>query len=548
MIPRTALRRVARPGAPLSQTTSIRSLSYVSVRPSAIALGKRPAAAVPLAGSSFASARQFSWTPWASSAATTPVANEPAVASTSTSAPIHEPILSESHPDLTSTTSVPVETPLPDISSTVSSSGTSSMLSPADAALLPQPPANAFTPSLEDLILNSGKPLEEVLNSQEAIHAVMKVSDLKLMGYEHGMFSISGWFTDAIVAIHTYGGLPWWATIASITVAIRLALAPLLIKSQKHNVRLAAVNPQIQSLMEKAQEARAKNDLHAQTVVGQAMRQLMKENNVNPARALILPAIQLPIFFTFFSIMRGLTNLPVPQFKEGGIAWFTDLTMADPYYILPLTSLVFTNLVFKYGADGVGGEAKAGSPQRMAHMRNFVQLTTLLSLPVVAYFPAAILCYWTFSSGFTLLQSLILRQHFVKRLLGIPIPPKITPPPGTPVQKDPSYADTFRAIRGWWTESIERTQTQNAIRQQELATVRRQERIGGAGAQARPGQGSAFVERIKEEGVAPSAAPVQQASSTVRRAAPVAPSRVVDSRQSEKQRRIAAAREKRSSR
>ncbi|KAK8849683.1 hypothetical protein IAR55_005018 [Kwoniella newhampshirensis] len=545
MIPRTALRRAVRPSASLSHGASLRSLTYVSVRPSPIALGKRPAAASAISASTFASTRQFSWTPWRSPASP-PAVDEPASASASTSTPIaaHEPILAEPHPDLTSTNATPVEAPLSDATTTLTSTPFSG-LSPADAALLPQPPANALTPSLEDLILHSGKSLEEVLNSQEAIHAVMKVSDLKLMGYEHGMFSISGWFTDAIVAIHTYGGLPWWATIASITVAIRLALAPLLVKSQKHNVRLAAVNPQIQGLMEKAQEARAKNDLHAQTVVGQAMRQLMKENNVNPARALILPVIQLPIFFTFFTIIRGLTNLPLPQLKEGGIGWLTDLTMADPYYILPLTSLLFTNLVFRFGADGVGSDAKAGSPQRMAHMRNFIQLTTLLSLPVVAYFPAAILFYWTFSSGFTLLQSLLLRQHVVKRMLGIPIPPTIVPPPGTPVQKDPSYADTFRAIKNWWTESMERSQATGAIRHRELEDVRRRERIGGGGSQARTAPSDVFVERIKEEGTAPTA-PVQATS--VRRAASVAPTRAVDSRQSEKQRRIAAAREKRSSR
>lgn len=50
---------------------------------------------------------------------------------------------------------------------------------------------------------------------------------------------------------------------------------------------------------------------------------------------------------TFFSIVRGLANLPLPQLKEGGLGWVTDLTAADPYYILPATSLLFTNLVFK---------------------------------------------------------------------------------------------------------------------------------------------------------------------------------------------------------
>jgi hypothetical protein len=32
----------------------------------------------------------------------------------------------------------------------------------------------------------------------------------------------------------------------------------------------------------------------------------------------------------------------VPSFKEGGALWFTDLTTADPYFILPVMSGLFT--------------------------------------------------------------------------------------------------------------------------------------------------------------------------------------------------------------
>ncbi|WVF68495.1 hypothetical protein IAT40_003262 [Kwoniella sp. CBS 6097] len=573
MLPRSALRRVARPTSSLtgqSQTLSVRHFSYAA-RPSPVALGKRPALPLPsgVYPSSLAlgASRNLSWTPWRTSEPTpAPVEQQP-IASTSTSTstsatsadtfsptPAPEPILSETHPDLQAAAPSAVQ---PQAVETVAAPSESlasaaSTLPPADPSYFPQPPASPLSPTLEDLILNSGKPLEEVINSQEAIHAAMKVSDLKLMGMEHGFFSISGWFTDAIVAIHTTTGLPWWATIASITVAIRLALSPILISTQKHNVRLAAVNPQIQAFMERAKEAQAKQDVHAQTVVGQAMRQLMKDHNVNPLRALLLPAIQLPVFFTFFTVVRGLANLPLPQLKEGGFGWVTDLTVADPYYILPLTSLVFTNLVFKYGADGMNTDAKAGSPMRAAHMRNFIQVTTLLSLPIVAYFPAALLFYWTFSSGFTLLQSLILRQSAVKRLLGIPAPPVVAPPPGQEAFKDPSIMDTFRAGKEWYHERMEAAQK---MQESQVAQKRMAERNTGVIA---PHRSEQFVERIKEEGlpkvsatsaaveataVAPQTPTPTQAPAQTRAAG--ASDRRLSAREAEKQRRIAAAREKR---
>ncbi|WVQ96042.1 hypothetical protein IAU59_003142 [Kwoniella sp. CBS 9459] len=576
MLPRSALRRVARPTSSLTgvvrQSSSARHFSYATTRPSPIALGKRPA--LPLASAVFPSStslgasRNISWTPWRTSTPESATVQEP-VASTSTSAastnlhtsaaPAPEPILSEPHPDLQAAGPVSAAVPPPAAETLAAPAPTDSLTStasaslpPADPSYFPQPPASPLSPTLEDLILNSGKPLEEVLNSQEAIHAAMKVSDLKLMGMEHGFFSISGWFTDAIVAIHTTTGLPWWATIASITVAIRLALSPILVSTQKHNVRLAAVNPQIQAFMERAKEAQAKQDVHAQTVVGQAMRQLMKDHNVNPLRALMLPAIQLPVFFTFFTVVRGLANLPLPQLKEGGFGWVTDLTVSDPYYILPLTSLVFTNLVFKYGADGMSTESKAGSPMRTAHMRNFIQVTTLLSLPIVAYFPAALLFYWTFSSGFTLLQSLILRQPAVKALLGIPAPPVVAAPPGQAPFKDPSIMDTFRAGKEWYYERMEAAQK---MQESQLSQQRLAERSHTVIANHRPEQ---FVERIKEEAApapsatsaaveatAPAPTPQVQLHQSTQVPARAASGRHLSAREAEKQRRIAAAREKR---
>ncbi|WRT69688.1 uncharacterized protein IL334_006678 [Kwoniella shivajii] len=544
MLPRTALRRITRPHPSLNaQTTVVRHLSHVSVRPSLTALGKRPALSSASATSPFvASSRSLSWTPWRPSTPSTEVANDHSAASTSTSSASpssHEPILSESHPDLTSSTSSVSSTSspaaLPDPLSSPSSS-----LSSLDPSLLPQPPADAVTPTLADLILNSGKPLEEVLNSPEAVHAAMQVSDLKLLGYEHGFFSISGWFTDAIVGIHTTIGLPWWATIASITVAIRLALSPILVSTQKHNVRLAAVNPQIQGLMERAQEAKAKNDIHAQALLGQAMRQLMKDYNVNPLRALLLPAVQLPIFLTFFNIIRGLAHLPLPQLKEGGIGWVTDLTQADPYYILPLTSLLFTNLVFKFGADGMGTAQKAGSPERTAHIKNFIQMTTLASLPVVSFFPAAILFYWTFSTGFTLLQSMVLRQQFVKTMLGIPTPPKIPPPPGEKDFKDPNWLDTLKAAKDFVQGNYEKAQVMSNERQAEQMREQALLSKNNHSAQVK------HVERIKEKPAtsAPSSAEIL-ASAQPQQSAQSTRSKALSPREAEKQRRVEAARRKR---
>ena len=46
------------------------------------------------------------------------------------------------------------------------------------------------------------------------------------------------------------------------------------------------------------------------------------------------------MFISALAALRGMVNLPVDSMKTGGVSWFTDLTMADPFYILPVCTAV----------------------------------------------------------------------------------------------------------------------------------------------------------------------------------------------------------------
>lgn len=55
---------------------------------------------------------------------------------------------------------------------------------------------------------------------------------------------------------------------------------------------------------------------------------------------LLFLMFQMPIFISVFIGLRAMATLPVASMATGGVLWFTDLTIPDPYYILPiLTSL-----------------------------------------------------------------------------------------------------------------------------------------------------------------------------------------------------------------
>ena len=46
-----------------------------------------------------------------------------------------------------------------------------------------------------------------------------------------------------------------------------------------------------------------------------------------------------------------MANCPVDSMKGGGLSWFSDLTVADPYYILPLLTSATLFIQFKLGVE-----------------------------------------------------------------------------------------------------------------------------------------------------------------------------------------------------
>jgi len=57
----------------------------------------------------------------------------------------------------------------------------------------------------------------------------------------------------------------------------------------------------------------------------------------------------MPIFLSVFVGLRQMANLPVESMKTGGTAWFMDLTITDPYYILPLATVTLLYATIEVG-------------------------------------------------------------------------------------------------------------------------------------------------------------------------------------------------------
>jgi membrane protein insertase Oxa1/YidC/SpoIIIJ len=152
-----------------------------------------------------------------------------------------------------------------------------------------------------------------------------------------GSFYPSHIVMQLVDGIHTFTGIPYWEAIIALTVGIRIVLGPLAIKSVQNAARMGAVRP----VMQKVTEANAKNpnkdDARVQLLFNNEVKQLWKTYKVNPLSAMAMPLAQIPVFLFLFSGLRDMGN-HYGGLHTGGAYWFTDLTMADPYFIFPVVN------------------------------------------------------------------------------------------------------------------------------------------------------------------------------------------------------------------
>ena len=97
--------------------------------------------------------------------------------------------------------------------------------------------------------------------------------------------------------------------------------------------------------------------------------------------------------------------------ENGGALWFSDLTVHDPYYVLPVISAATMLAVIELGADG---------GQMSGKIKFFFRCFCPIVLVVTHSFPAAVFCYWTTSNTFSIAQSYLLKTSAARTLFNIP--------------------------------------------------------------------------------------------------------------------------------
>lgn len=163
---------------------------------------------------------------------------------------------------------------------------------------------------------------------------------LKELGLDYG------WGPTAAVEyllehVHVYSGLPWWGSILTTALLVRLALINTFISASDTSARMVVLEPIVKPIKDRLSAAQASKDVTTVKLVAIELKSVYQKANIKTYK-MFYPLIQVPIGYGTFRLLRGMSALPVPGFDEGGLLWLKDLTVSDPYFILPIiTGLAF---------------------------------------------------------------------------------------------------------------------------------------------------------------------------------------------------------------
>ncbi|KAL8754831.1 MAG: hypothetical protein Q9184_004994, partial [Pyrenodesmia sp. 2 TL-2023] len=247
------------------------------------------------------------------------------------------------------------------------------------------------------------------------------------IGYMKELGLDFGWGPTAFMQwslehVHVLLGTPWWASLGLTALAIRLLLFRFYIGAADNAGRLATIKPHIKDIEARLDAAKQTRDMPTMMHGTQELRNVYAAAGIKMWKN-FLPFLQVPLGYGMFRLTRNMADLPLPGLETGGTLWFHDLTVLDPYFILPMVTGTATFFLFKMGGE-------TGAAAWPHEVFKFLQwgmpiITTLFT----SFWPAALQLSFAFSSLLSLAQTSLFKQPWFRELLRIhPLPPPAPPP------------------------------------------------------------------------------------------------------------------------
>ncbi len=185
----------------------------------------------------------------------------------------------------------------------------------------------------------------------------------------------------------------WGVAIILITLVVRGGMYPLTKAQYTSMAKMRMLQPKLTALRERFGDDRQK--------MSQAMMELYKQEKVNPLGGCFPILIQMPIFIALYWTLMESVELRHAPFT----LWLTDLSVKDPFYVLPLLMGATMWWIQKMSPTTVT------DPMQQKVMQFMPIIFTFMFL----WFPAGLTLYWLVSNIVTIAQQTYIYRQLEKK-------------------------------------------------------------------------------------------------------------------------------------
>lgn len=185
----------------------------------------------------------------------------------------------------------------------------------------------------------------------------------------------------------------WGLTIIILTLLVKTVLYPLTKKQYESMAKMRILQPKIATLRERYGDDKQK--------LQQEMMGLYRKEGANPLGGCLPILLQMPIFIALYWVLMESVELRHAEF----FGWISDLSVKDPYYILPLLMGASMFLMQKLSPTTVADPTQQKIMMFMPVIMTFVFLN----------FPAGLVLYWLVSNLVTIAQQWLINKAIEKK-------------------------------------------------------------------------------------------------------------------------------------
>lgn len=190
--------------------------------------------------------------------------------------------------------------------------------------------------------------------------------------------------------IHGYVGNWGWA-IVLLTILVKAAFFQLSATSYRSMAHMRRVTPELQRIREQYASDRAKQS--------QAMMELYKKEKINPLGGCLPILVQMPVFIAlYWTLMESVELRHAPW-----ILWINDLSVMDPYFILPL--IMGASMFVQFMLNPAPPD-----PMQAKIMKLMPIVFTFMFL----WFPSGLVLYWVVNNILSIAQQWYITRQIEK--------------------------------------------------------------------------------------------------------------------------------------